>query len=290
MPRSRRSTRHSARGSGQKYSSETSAFEFLGIPGAGGQVNTSFVIVPPTTIDGVRKAKNFTKQANCMWFPAAGGTLPLHLQYVLVFVPEGLAVNNTAISANPAVAVSIYEPNQYVIAQGIFDTDNSLNLRTRLARNLHAGDQIGFVIHTCENIAVGDAIGIWGNVNFAITYSVNNWSLHFYLCLLVHIAIPETLALVKIGIHLHLIGTSALSVLLFLKIRVKLIRLHSNENCPLRLVPVGFLLRLVPFHLIRIVALLDALCPAFHLHHFGPVSMFPLPFYLSLKVTRSLDC
>jgi hypothetical protein len=142
MPRARRSARGSPRSAGEKYSSETSAFEFLAIPGAGAQLNFSAVILPATPTYGVRKAKNFTVQANCIWFPAPGGILPLHLQSVFVFVPEGLAINNIAVSMNQAVAVSIYEPNQYVIAQGIFDTDNSLNLRTRLARNLQAGDWI----------------------------------------------------------------------------------------------------------------------------------------------------
>jgi hypothetical protein len=57
--------------------------------------------------------------------------MPVDMEYVLVFVSEDLGVNAIQVSANPGVATSISEPNRYGIAQGIFDSINSLSLRTR---------------------------------------------------------------------------------------------------------------------------------------------------------------
>jgi hypothetical protein len=107
---------------------------------------------------------------NAIGVTVAGSTMAVHMQYVLVFVPEGLGVHDIAVSANPNVAESIYEPHQYVISQGIFDSVNSLPVRNRLARNLQAEDQIFMAIHSAQTVPAGDKLVLWGNCNFAITY------------------------------------------------------------------------------------------------------------------------
>jgi hypothetical protein len=135
IPHSRRYARNRGHSSGQKYSSETSAFEYA-IPGAGATIDTGFIVVPAPTTYGVRKVKNFTIQMNAIGALNAGGTLAVHLQYCLVFVPEGLAFQGIHVTNAPNLTVSLYEPNQSVIAQEIFDSVNSLTFKTRLARNL----------------------------------------------------------------------------------------------------------------------------------------------------------
>jgi hypothetical protein len=96
---------------------------------------------------------------------AAGGTTAGHVQDALVFLLEGLGVNSITATTNPAVAQSMYDPNQYAIAQGIFDLVNSLATRSRLARNLQTGDTIHMVVHTAETISVGDQVLLCGNIN-----------------------------------------------------------------------------------------------------------------------------
>jgi hypothetical protein len=169
MPRSHRYARSRGRPSGHKYSSETSAFE-LAIPGAAVQVDGSFVIVAASTTYGVLKAKNATRSTNAIGELAAGRTMAAHMQSVSVFVREGPAVPHIAVSANPNDAESIYELNQDVISQGIFDSANALTIRTRLAGNLQAADPACMVIHSAETIPAGDRLLFWGNLNFALTY------------------------------------------------------------------------------------------------------------------------
>jgi hypothetical protein len=89
-------------------------FEYV-IPGAGATIDTGLIVVPATTTYGIRKVKNFTIQMNAIGVLNAGGTIAVHLQYCLVFVPEGLALQGIQVGNAPNLAVFMYEPNQYVI-------------------------------------------------------------------------------------------------------------------------------------------------------------------------------
>jgi hypothetical protein len=78
MTCSRRSVRNRDRSSGQKYSSETSAFEVV-IPGANAQVDLSFVSVPASTTCGDRKAESFTRNMNAIGQLGVGAPTAGHL-------------------------------------------------------------------------------------------------------------------------------------------------------------------------------------------------------------------
>ena len=100
----------------------------------------SISVIPPTSEQGMRKVKHFTlsfSNANMNGAP---------LVYALVYVPEGYDPNpiNVPIDGN---AISMYEPNQFVISQGIIDTDaGPQRIRSPLSRNLNSGDSIYLII------------------------------------------------------------------------------------------------------------------------------------------------
>ena len=74
----------------------------------------AIAVIPPTEVQGMRKVKHFTLNFSC------ANNDPF-LYYALVYVPEGYAANNIQI---PIVgqSVSLYEPNQYVLASGVLST------------------------------------------------------------------------------------------------------------------------------------------------------------------------
>ena len=113
-----------------------------------GSVTTSkqfaVAVVPQTDVQGMRKVKHFT-----LSFSVANGDPFLY--YALVYVPEGYEPNNIQI---PIVgqAVSLYEPNQYVISAGVLDfSGGPCRVKTPLARNLNSGDSIYLVIASVSN-------------------------------------------------------------------------------------------------------------------------------------------
>ena len=73
----------------------------------------AIAVIPPTDVQGMRKAKHFTLSFSCE-------NADPFLYYALVYVPEGYQANNIQI---PIVghAVSLYEPNQYVTPTGVLD-------------------------------------------------------------------------------------------------------------------------------------------------------------------------
>ena len=147
-----------------KYSNET----YVGAASFSNDGNLTQVIsfVPPIQSLGVRKCKNFALSI------MSQVTAPV--LFALVFVPEGtnpsgLSYGNQVSQAGSLTTLSMYEPNQNVIMSGIFGGTNTNveRFKTRLSRNLNAGDQILLVWRPLETITEGQ---ICAALNFAIAY------------------------------------------------------------------------------------------------------------------------
>lgn len=120
---------------------------------------TSVAIVPATDLQGMRKVKNFTISF------AKIGTPGTPMVFALVYTPGGTNLNQINYPATDN-SVSLYEPNQYVIASGLLQWDaGPMRIRSRLARNLNAGDSINLILACPSNNALQVAI----DVTYAIT-------------------------------------------------------------------------------------------------------------------------
>lgn len=98
-------------------------------------------VVPATTVKGMRKVKHITVQMASTSEPA-----PI-CYWCIIYVPEGTTPN-----VIQATGDSMYEPNQYVMAAGVFDFNaGPLRIHTPLARNLNAGDAIALLVKSTES-------------------------------------------------------------------------------------------------------------------------------------------
>lgn len=121
---------------------------------------------------GMRKAKNFTLTL------AAPVENPLGLvAFALVYWPElySTAPQNFAptISNLPGVgqAVSMYEPNQNVIMQGVWSLgESSYRQFSSLARNLNSGDTLMLILKSLGTLPE-TGLPVVGSVKFAIGYN-----------------------------------------------------------------------------------------------------------------------
>ena len=116
-------------------------------------------IVAPSDTQGMRKVKHLTLSFS------SPTDVPIY--YALVYVPGGYEpsyINYPALGN----AISLYEPNQFVMASGVLDfTGGPLRIRTPLARNLNSGDSI-YLILAAQ--ATGSTIySIYINCQYAIT-------------------------------------------------------------------------------------------------------------------------
>ena len=129
-------------------------------PGEGASVSKQFAIsvIPPTDVQGMRKAKHFTLTFSC-----DGGDPGLY--YALVYVPQGYEPNFIQLPT-AGNAISLYEPNQYVISAGVLDfSGGPCRIRSPLSRNLNSGDSIYLVM---ASTASPDGF-VRVNVQYAIT-------------------------------------------------------------------------------------------------------------------------
>lgn len=164
-----------------KYSSETYATA-VNIIGSGpiGTHGTFTVPVLPNTIGGVlgtRKAKNFTLRLcteQTLISPSSGpDTFERgRVAFALVFVPEGTTASPINFGSGNA-AVSLYEPNQNVILGGVIDSQQTYSFKTRLARNLNAGDNIVLILYDLYSVGnTGETINtpVAITCNYAISF------------------------------------------------------------------------------------------------------------------------
>ena len=106
----------------EKYSVENIGKQFNALSGSDSVVE----IVSPTDVSGMRKVKHLVISGGS---DVATGTF----LWALVYVPQGTAVNSLSMAGG-----SIYEPNQFVMVSGIWDTDaGPLRIRSPVSRNLN---------------------------------------------------------------------------------------------------------------------------------------------------------
>lgn len=160
-----------------KYSNETYASSVLLSSSTQGQHAVSALSIIPDVIGGVlgtRKCKNFTLRIYAHETTSTVGNTTTNLRssvaFALVFVPEGTEASVLQFGAQSAK--SLYEPNQNVILSGIIDSSQVYTYKTRLARNLNAGDRIVLV---CYDLYVPESGGTTSTLlafscNYAISF------------------------------------------------------------------------------------------------------------------------
>ena len=143
------------KGSRDKYSVEQTAIvSSLSDP----SVTTSVVVVPSSTIQGMRKVKHLTVQL------AASSESFDALWWALVYVPQGTTVGNLNVSGGS----SLYEPNQFVMNCGCFDfTAGPVRVSSPVSRNLNSGDAIYLVMR--QGTSSTNPQTVRGVVKYAIT-------------------------------------------------------------------------------------------------------------------------
>ena len=112
-------------------------------------VQTSYSVGPIMKVKNFRISVVFASSVSVLW--------------ALVYVPEGLPLGTLNNVATPqmGVANSLYEPQQFLIASGLYSSAavNSganagpLRVWSPLARNLNPGDGIFFIWKPLENVA-----------------------------------------------------------------------------------------------------------------------------------------
>ena len=94
-------------------------------------------VINPSTDQGMRKVKHFTLTFN---------GIPDAMAYALVYVPDGYTPNYIKFPGE-GYAISMYEPNQFVISQGVLDPSaGPVRIRSPLSRNLNSNDTIYLVL------------------------------------------------------------------------------------------------------------------------------------------------
>ena len=144
-------------GSRDKYSVEQNTFR---ITLDNNTAQNSIVVVPSTTIEGMRKVKHITISVS-----NSGSTVNT-LYWAIVYVPAGYTCNNLRLpDINSGGA--LYEPNQFVMNAGCFDLDaGPSRLTSPVARNLNSGDSIYLVV---GSPGLGSTMNLNGLVRYAIT-------------------------------------------------------------------------------------------------------------------------
>lgn len=139
LARTARSAASRARYSAEQHSSMTT---FNSMQVVSDDLAADIIVVPSTNTQGMRKAKNFTCTVNITSTVASAVIPALPYVWALVYVPAG-----TTATAPNVTGVSLYEPNQFVIACGAGDLSSQpLRVFTPLARNLNSGDSVQLVV------------------------------------------------------------------------------------------------------------------------------------------------
>lgn len=104
----------------------------------------SCAIVPSTGLQGTRKVKHLTfSVAN-----VGSQVEDVPLMFAIVYVPEGYAPRAIQFPKIDG-AISLYEPNQFVMSQGVLDfSAGPARIRCPLSRNLNSGDSIHLILAT----------------------------------------------------------------------------------------------------------------------------------------------
>lgn len=165
MPRTTTSVTRRTWGPRKKYSLARASVSSNTRAGAGVLgAQTETVIVASVAGQGKRKCKNFDIQLACLQQQGVNQAL---IYYALVYVPYG----STAGAISDASATEFYNPASNVLAAGVYDCDEGtgFRIRTRLARNLNAGDQILLLTRSLAS-AAGE-VGARGVVSYVVAYN-----------------------------------------------------------------------------------------------------------------------
>ena len=149
-----KSRRRYYRGSRDKYSVEQHA-GFMNVPAAQ-QAYTQ--VVPDTAIGGMRKVKHLTVSLS-----SPSSTTSASVGYwALVYCPQGTTPSNINYTGG-----SMYEPNQFVMNCGTFDSEaGPVRFSSRVSRNLNSGDKIYLIIANPNASMAGNYLY---TVRYAIT-------------------------------------------------------------------------------------------------------------------------
>ena len=135
-----------------KYSRENKSFSFE-VENA--NVTGNAAIVPATDLEGMRKIKHITISLT--------SSTDAPFRYAIVYVPQGTTVGTINQGTS---ALSLYEPNQFVMSCGTIDPDaGPIRIYSPLARNLNSGDAIYLLVRS----TTGGTFTINGIVSYAIT-------------------------------------------------------------------------------------------------------------------------
>lgn len=146
-----------------KYSNET--YNFASTLTLAPNQNIKLAFVPSTTIQGVRKLKNFTLSFN--------SDIDTPLLFALVYVPEGTTPQDISFGTpdqqGNLIPATLYEPNQNVIMSGTLGGPNYAvgRYKSRLARNLNSGDQIFLIVRSVDLTN-----SVTGNLVMALNYAI----------------------------------------------------------------------------------------------------------------------
>lgn len=154
--RTARSAASRARYSAEQHSNLVSLDASPPVQTRGNDLCVAIDVVPETTTQGMRKAKNFTCIVNIASAVPTAEVPSLPYVWALVYVPAGTTASYPSVDQS-----SLYEPNQFVIACGSGDlSSQALRVFSPLARNLNSGDKIQLVIR----LPFAAAINNKGNV------------------------------------------------------------------------------------------------------------------------------
>jgi len=156
MPYYRRPYKRARYGKRIKYSVQQKAFQFAASAGT----TSGQLIVPATTLEGMRKVKHLTINLT-----ASGTEGAPQFWWALVYVPQGTTVGSITVG-NAVAGTAMYEPNQFCMNCGIIDSDaGPIRIGSPLGRNLNDGDSIVLIVRP---ISTAD-ISIQGTCRYAIS-------------------------------------------------------------------------------------------------------------------------
>ena len=154
MPYRRRAYKRPSYGGRDKYSIQNKAFSFTIASGT----STSFLVVPATAVEGMRKIKHLTVNLTT-------GADAIQLYWALVYVPQGTPVGQ--ISIGTSANVEMYEPNQFVMNCGVVDPNaGPIRFSSPISRNLNNGDAIYLVLLGTHEAGT---VGVRGTCRYAVT-------------------------------------------------------------------------------------------------------------------------
>lgn len=170
MPRTTTSVTRRTWGPRKKYSLARSAIGATVVPAQGGGLGAqqAISIVASIAGQGKRKCKNFDIQLASQ-IDASEDPL---VYYALVYVPTGSVPGDISNATNS----QFYSPPSNVLAAGVYDCSQGtgFRVRTRLARNLNAGDQVVLLLRA----QAGDtttvdpgSIRLYGLVTYVVAYN-----------------------------------------------------------------------------------------------------------------------